>query len=135
MTWKDNVIMRWDAEKISDHNRSPLAIDVQRIERSARMVDGTMRKYVVGQKRTFSCSWENLPSVSNVTSGPVDAGLSGTEMQQFSDSSDTPFTLTLADGQTNEETFLVYLQEFSYEIVKRGATVDLWNVNVTLEEV
>lgn len=135
MSWKDNAIMRWDSEKISDHNRSPLAIEVNRIERSSRMVDGTMRKYVVSQKRTFSCSWENLPSVNAGSSGPVDLGLSGTEMQAFSDSSDNPFTLTLSDGQTNEETFLVYLQEFSYEIVKRGATVDLWNVTVSLEEV
>lgn len=135
MSWKDNAIMRWDGDKISDHNRSPLSIEVNRIERSSRMVDGTMRKYVIGQKRTFSCSWENLPSVSDATSGPVDFGLSGTDMQSFSNSSDEPFTLTLSDGQTNEETYFVYLQEFSYEIVKRGATVDLWNVTVSLEEV
>lgn len=131
--WKENVIMHWDAEKVSDHGRGPLTVTPERIERKERMVDGTMRKYFVAIKHTFSTSWENLPSLPG-TNGPVDGGLSAKEMEAFSRDVNDPFTLTLRDGQGETETFNVYIEEFSYEINKRGV-VDWWNVDLTLVEV
>lgn len=70
MSWKTNAIMEWQDintnawRRITDHNRSPLDISVERIERSQRMAGGTMRRYVVNKKRNFSCSWELLPPFS-----------------------------------------------------------------------
>jgi len=135
MSWKDNTIMQWDTEKVSDHNRSALTVEPERIERKQRMIDGTMRKYFVGIKKTFSCSWENLPSVNYGNSGTVDGGMSGKEMLNFVNESTGPVSLVLKDGQGNSETYLVYFEDFSYEVNKRGANVDWWNVNVTMVEV
>lgn len=134
MNWNDNVIMYWGTDKVSDHGRSPLAVESERIERKERMIDGTMRKYVVAIKHTFSCSWENLPSDNIGNSGTVDGGMCGTDMKEFAGDSDEPFTITLRNGRGETETFNVYMDNFSYEISKRG-TVDFWNVDVTLVEV
>ena len=46
----------------SDHNRSPLALDMQRIESRARMVSGNMRSYYTADKSNLSVSWSLLPS-------------------------------------------------------------------------
>lgn len=49
---------------LSDHSRSPLGIDREIIERKSRTANGTLRKYQVASKRTFSLSWENLPGLA-----------------------------------------------------------------------
>lgn len=135
MNWKANTIMHWNGQKVSDHGRTELAVSTERIENKERMVDGTMRRYRVSTKRTFSTTWQNLPSVDWSNSGPVDGGMSGTEMVAFLDAIDGPFTVTLRDGQGNPETVEVYLEDFSYEFTKRGLHVDLWNVSLSLVEV
>lgn len=47
---------------ISDHNRSPISMDMQRIESRSRMVSGNMRSYYTDDKATISTSWTRLPS-------------------------------------------------------------------------
>lgn len=135
MSWKDNPIMYWNGEKVSDHSRTELAINTERIERKDRMIDGTMRRYRVATKRTFSTSWSNLPSTNWNGSGPVDGGMTASEMSAFLNEVDGPFTMTLSNGQGETEVVDVYLDDFSYQIVKRGLHVDLWNLSVSLVEV
>lgn len=64
---------------LSDHNRSPISIETQRIEQKSRMVNGTMRTYHIADKLTISTSWDMLPSRSfstrpdfNLTTGEPD---------------------------------------------------------------
>lgn len=134
--YKTNQIMYWGAEKVTDHNRAPLAESYELIERKMRAVDGTLRKYVRTPKKNWSTSWENLPSHNNLAgSGTVDSGMSGEQMQAFYLSNiNKAFTMKLKDGSGAESTYTVMINEFSRDIVKRGA-VDLWNASVTLEEV
>ena len=47
---------------LSDHNRSEMAFEPERIEKRQRTINGRMRSYHVADKMTFSTSWENLPS-------------------------------------------------------------------------
>ena len=47
---------------LSDHNRSEIAFEPERIEKRQRTINGRMRSYHVADKMTFSTSWENLPS-------------------------------------------------------------------------
>ena len=130
--YKTNQIMFWGGTKVSDHNRAPLEVSYERIETKKRMVRGTLRKYVVTQKRTFSTSWENLPTqVVEV----VDAGMTGPAMEAFNIANKGAFTMTLRNGLGETEDVTVMISDFSKEIVKRGNTVDLWNVSVQLEEV
>jgi hypothetical protein len=47
---------------LSDHNRQPMDIKNNRIEKRQRMVNGGMRSYFVADKATITLSWNNLPS-------------------------------------------------------------------------
>lgn len=153
MGWKENAIMYWSLDgttwnKISDHNRSPLSINIERIETKNRMADGTLRRYVVGKKRSFSISWENFPSkitqsYSGKTGlGTVDGGWAGEDIESFHNSNDGAFQVKLRKG-TDEakaandgtlEVVTVMISDFSKEVVKRGV-VDLWNLDIVLDEV
>lgn len=131
LTFARPRLMRWSNNAITDHNRSALEVSVERIESKQRMANGTMRKYVIADKRTFSCSWEMLPATTAKT---VDGFWGGTAIETFYNSTTGSFTLELTDGGGAVTTYTVMFTEFSKEIVKRGS-VDLWNVSVTLEEV
>jgi len=47
---------------LSDHNRSDISVNPERIENSKRMVNGTMRSYHTADKLKLSTSWSLLPS-------------------------------------------------------------------------
>ncbi len=49
---------------ISDHNRSALDFDIERIEQRERMINGRMRSFYIDDKISVSTSWDNLPSRS-----------------------------------------------------------------------
>lgn len=158
MSWKDNslifFVINGETMKVSDHNRSPLSEDIERIENKQRMVDGTLRRYSIVKKRTWSCSWDLLPSV-NVDGGlkTADGGIGGVEMENIAHNINNPFRLILRKGAargvnvpqvaesalpyTDENFYIVnvMISDFSKEIIKRGPKSDLWNVNLTLEEV
>lgn len=145
-SWKVNSIMEWSLDggatwtKITDHGRSPLNITVERIETKQRMADGTLRRYVVGKKRTFSCSWDNIPDkATNFLAN----GQPGEWMEAFHDANDGSFHMRLREGSDrdlaltglNGTVLQVMITDFSKEIVKRGTAFDLWNMDITLEEV
>lgn len=49
---------------LTDHNRQPIEITTDLIQKENRMANGTMRKFVVSKKDTISVSWDNVPSSS-----------------------------------------------------------------------
>jgi len=124
-------LMVWAGTAITDHNRSPLSVDVERIETSKRMANGTMRKYWVADKRTFSCSWEMLPNATNFT---VDGHAGADGIENVYDAQKGAFTLTVHVGTGVTETYNVMFTEFSKNLNKRGK-FDFYDVNVTMEEV
>lgn len=134
-----NTIMYWyngtSFQRVTDHNRGPLSQDVERIERKQRMADGTLRRHTVAKKRTWSTSWTNLPSTNNAGMKTVDGGMAGEDMESFHDVNDGQFQMQLRTGNGTVTTVTVMLSEFSKEVAKRGPNADLWNINVTLEEV
>jgi len=154
MSWQNNAIMYWSSDggttwnMITDHNRQPLAISVERLETKNRMADGTMRRYTVAKKRTFSVSWSDLPAKRNsVYSGKtavttVDGGWAGEDIESFHNTTDGAFLIKLRKGvdeakAANDgtlEVVNVMISDFSKEISKRGV-VDLWNLDISLEEV
>jgi hypothetical protein len=160
MGWKDNAGMFWQPEsggsykKVSDHGRSSIDESVERIENKSRMYDGTLRRYSIAKKRTWSTSWENLPSTNLVPNGykTVDGGMSGEEMEAFHKANDGAFLMILRRGSAKDKTVptvsatnipyedanfyivRVMITEFSKSVTKRGP-VDFWDLNITLEEV
>lgn len=159
MSWKDNALiyLRTNGttyEKLSDHNRSSLDEDIERIENKKRMADGTLRRYSVVKKRTFSVSWDLLPS-SNAVAGSfktVDGGMAGEDLERINNTINVPMRMVLRRGSAINLTLPtvtdaqlpyqdanfyicnVMITDFSKEVVKRGK-IDLWNVSLILEEV
>jgi len=123
--------MRWNGNLITEHNRSALDVDVERIESSNRMSNGTLRKWVVADKRTFSCSWDLLPAISTKT---VDGKWGGVDIETFYNSNPGSFTLTIVNTHATD-TYTVVFTDFSKSVEKRLGTSDWWNVSITLEEV
>ncbi len=153
MSWKDNALMFWSKNgttwnKITDHNREPMSISVERFEKSNRMVNATMRRFTVGKKRTYTVSWSMLPAKRNTNYGgkegltTVDNGWSGEEIENFHNTTDGAFYMKLRKGQDEAkaiddgtiEVVQVMITDFSKDIEKRGVN-DLWSLSITLEEV
>lgn len=116
---------------VTDHNRSPLSIDVERIETAKRMANGTMRKYWVADKRTFSTSWTMLPNLSTFT---VDGHAGADDIENFYDATVGAFDMRLTYGNGPEELYRVMFTDFSKSLEKRGK-FDFYEVDVTMEEV
>jgi hypothetical protein len=95
------------------------------------MANGTSRKYVIADKRTFTVSWDMLPSSNTKT---VDGFYGGAQILAFYNATPGAFTLELTTGAGVATSYTVMFTDFSYDVVKRGA-VDFWNVSVTMEEV
>jgi hypothetical protein len=129
--------MQWAGTAITDHNRSPLSIDVERIETSTRMANGTMRKYWVADKRTFSCSWEMLPNSAAFT---VDGFAGADQIEEIYNTQKGAFALVLtykgkpADLNRGDDTYTVMFTDFSKTLNKRGK-FDFYDVSVTMEQV
>jgi hypothetical protein len=48
--------------QLTDHNRQPIKISYEVIEKTNRMADGTLRRYVINRKHKISASWQMVPS-------------------------------------------------------------------------
>lgn len=137
---------------LSDHSRSPLSVNHEIIEKTSRMADGTMRKYVVAKKSTYSCSWDLLPTIrSQVADGKADAR----DMKEFYDRyCYSPMHLDLYymtnatergravnpadrnnDANHYKETKNVFWTSFTFEVVKRFRNFDYWNVTAEFTEI
>lgn len=66
--------------KLSEHNRQPVSIDSNRIERAERMANGTMRKIFIADKSSIQVSWTLLPSTDTMT---VDGGYGAEQIRSF----------------------------------------------------
>lgn len=127
MEWANNIAPNSDTfHSITEHSRAPVAISTERIENSKRMANGTMRKYVVADKRTWTASWSEVPNSSSFT---VDGKEGGQFMQDFYTSAKGAFSFKL-----QSVTYVVMFKEFSKTIVKRGV-YDGYDISVTIEEV
>lgn len=151
MPWTTNPIMEWKDPRpasptynqwvlISDHGRSPLAMSVERIENKQRMANGTLRRYTVAKKRTWSTSWENLPDKA-VTF--LANGKHGQWMEDFHNDVDGAFDMRIRSGSDRDVNLgasggtivKVMISDYSRETIKRGVQFDLWGLDITLEEV
>lgn len=143
----DNQLMYWihpglGEFQVTDHNRSALQVSIEPIEKKTRMANGRLRKYVVGKKRSWTCSWEMLPTHKDDVTvgtksyfGTVDGGIGADGIETFYFVVNTSFILELRTGDGSVSSYTVMFSDFSKDIVKRGPGGDLCNVSITLEEV
>lgn len=131
MTFTKPRLMRWNGNAVTDHNRQQLQIDVERIEKKQRMANGTMRKYIVADKRTFATSWNMLPKLTSQT---VDGFWGADDIETFYNTVTGSFSLEISDADGETNTYNVMFSDFSKTISKRGSR-DFWEISVTMEEV
>jgi hypothetical protein len=126
--------------KTSEHNRSEFTINPQRIEKVQRMSNGTLRKFFIADKKTFTVSWDMLPHTSALT---VDGGWGASDLRSFYEGSGGQGTfnikVNLATDGTNQsssgfEEYTVSITNASFIVLKRGIEPH-WNVSLSMEQV
>lgn len=132
------TVKTWN--KVTEHNRSPIDLNIERIEKTVRTSNGTLRKNHIADKRSFSMSWDMLPSYRTLT---VDGGWGAEDLRQFYLSTDGKKTFNIrinlaktgSDQSTSGfESYTVSLSNCNFTVVKRGLQPH-WNVSLTMDEV
>jgi hypothetical protein len=128
--------------KLSEHNRSPVSLDTQRIERSQRMANGSLRKIFIADKKNISTSWSMLPSYSTMT---VDAGYGAADLKSFYHGKGTgAFKVKISYNGVSgrDEILTAVFTSCSFTVVKRNVKSNMadvaqefWDVSISLEEV
>jgi hypothetical protein len=128
-------------QKLTEHNRSPVSVDTQRFERTARMANGSLRKLFIADKKNVATSWSMVPSFSTMT---VDGGWGAEDLRNFylSAKGQGTFNVRIAYNSTRTEEFVASFTACSFNIIKRNVKENsadvpqaFWDVNVSLEEV
>ena len=133
------TIKTWN--KVTEHNRSPIDLNIERIEKTTRTSNGTLRKNHIADKRSFSMSWDMLPSYRTLT---VDGGWGAEDLRQFYLSTDGKKTFSIrinlaktgSDQSTTgfEGPYTVSITDCNFTVVKRGLQPH-WNVSLSMDEV
>ena len=115
-------LIKFNSAALSEHNRSPMAMGYNRIEKTQRMANGTLRKFFIKDKKTLNLSWDQLPSYSNYT---VDGGYGALDLKNFYESnlgqSSFPVTISYSTqtGSTTDTITMIF-SSFSCEVTKRN---------------
>jgi hypothetical protein len=139
-TGTDAVNPTWT--KLTEHNREPVSIDTNRIEKQQRMANGTMRKQFTADKKIISTSWVMLPSYSTMT---LDNGYGAVDLKTFYLNKGTgSFKIKISYNAVaaRDEVVTVVFSSCSQTLVKRNvkakssdAPQEFWDVSIGLEEV
>lgn len=121
-----------DGHRLTDHSRASISISQDRIENRKRMADGTMRTFVVAQKRKFKTSWNLLPRDDDQT---VDGFWGAASLITHHTNTFGEFTLKISYGDGTFEDVLCMYDDFSWVLKNRNAYSDFYDVDVTYEEV
>lgn len=118
--------------KLTDHNRSPISIAMEKIENKERMANGTLRKFVVATKKTLKVSWKDLPRQDAIT---ADGFWGASSIKNFYNSTPGAFWVTLNYGDETNESIQVMFTDFSMKLANRSIWTDLYDLDFGLEEV
>jgi hypothetical protein len=150
--------------QLTDDNREPIKISYEVIEKTNRMADGTLRRYVIARKHKITASWANVWSKSTIsTDYGTNKGKAGAWLRSFYEanvfvpiyvkiiaSSETTQNLqTSTPFVPNEDTYVqpfnasssanmvynVFMTQFDYEVLKRNRDYDMVNMNIEFTEI
>lgn len=128
-------------QKLTEHNRSPISLDVERFEQTSRMANGSLRKLFIADKKSVSTSWTMVPSYSTMT---VDGGWGAEDLKTFylSAKGQGTFNVRIAYNSVRTEDFAASFTACSFNMIKRNVKENadntpqaFWNVSISLEEV
>lgn len=117
-------LIKFNDVALSEHNRNPVGIGYNRIEKSQRMSNGTLRRFFIADKKTISVSWNMLPSYANYT---VDGGYGALDLKAFYESAaQSTFNVKLKTGtDTGFLNTTMVFSSFSCELMKRNVYSDM----------
>ena len=128
--------------KLSEHNRGSASVDVDRIEKTQRMSNGSLRKIWIADKKTISASWGDIPTYSTMT---VDGGMGAEDIRAFYlNKGKGTFKIKISYNAVSarDEIILASFTSCSFTVSKRNvrsttASVpqEFWDVSFSLEEV
>ena len=128
--------------KLSEHNRAAVSVDIDRIEKTQRMSNGTLRKVWTADKKTISASWGDIPTYSTLT---VDGGMGAQDIRDFYlNKGKGTFKVKISYNAVSarDEIVLASFTSCSFTVSKRNirstiASVpqEFWDVSFSLEEV
>lgn len=149
--------------KLTDHNREPVQIDVELIESSSRMANGSMRKYLVAKKHKVSTSWTFLPTKTAET---ADGNYGAAWMESFYNANaGVPVYLKIVESKLNADpaigaipdesgtnfktaqteatvtnatgfrTYTTFITSFSKTLSKRTSVSDYVDINIEFTEI
>jgi len=128
--------------KLSEHNRAAINLDLNRIEKTQRMSNGSLRKIWIADKKEISTSWNALPTYSSLT---VDGGYGAADLRAFYlDKGKGTFKIKISYNAVTarDEIVLASFTSCTFSISKRNirsttASVpqEFWDVSFSLEEV
>lgn len=128
-----NAGLMFNGNRVSDHNRSPISVTVERKENRKRMANGDLRVFVVSQKRVIKVSWKDLP---HDDARSADGFWSVASLQSFYNGMTGSFTLRITYGDNSYEDISVMFKDFNLTLKKRSSyIIGLYDLDITLEEV
>lgn len=121
------------ADKVlSDHNRAPVEVTVERIESADRTASGKRKRYFIADKNTFTISWKELP---DETARTVDGNLGFNALKTMYEGATGDVTLKLVDEDDVVRSYTCHITEFSYTYRYRWRQGYYYDCSLTLEEV
>lgn len=136
---------------LTDDNRSDVQVALDRIEYKKRMINGTMRSFHVADKRSYSVSWQAIPSsnlyISENLKSYSAAWAAGQQMIDWYSAHPDSFWMLLVYDTPNKEGTgniplryeiekrNVFFESFSYNVTTRGSLHDHWDISMSLVEV
>lgn len=121
-----------DGVFLTDHNRSPIRINNERIVSDVRTQSGALRRYFVADKKSFSVSWEMIPQTSEDT---VDAAQGAEDLMRLFNNTTGSAKLKIYYDWGIEQEYTVVIKDFSAELQKRWLPYRFYSVTVEMEEV
>lgn len=124
-------LMSFNGNALTEHNRGEVSVEPMRIENSKRMHDGTLRKTVIADRNKWSVSWSDLPSEDTKT---VDGKWGGKSLEGFYRSTPGLFVLNIKESGVSTN-YNAVITSFDKKVKKRGTASEIWDINITIEEV
>ncbi|NDB58754.1 hypothetical protein EB001_09930 [bacterium] len=132
-------LLTLNGNAISEHNRAPITLSIQNIEKSERMANGLTRRFFITTKRSLSVSWQMLPGTSAMT---VDGKYGARDIKSLYLSTSGELEVTINYNNSVTESFSAFVTDANFEVVKRNvrntpssSPQEFWNVSLTLEEI
>lgn len=117
---------------LTDHNRSEININNQRLVNDIRTQFGELRRYFKADKKNFTVTWTMIPQSFEYT---VDANLGAEDMRDLFESKRGMVNLKIYFDFGDEQDYRVVITDFSFTLQKRWDEYRFYDCTLSMEEV